>query len=140
MFKLRFLALVERGDITKDDADNFSQFIDLVNAPAFTMYIYGRLGQLPHLEQDPGYQATLRVMSKLGLDKIEFDRKSAEPYEEQFWNQYDVYMELSEEEMHQELPAIIVDPSNRAKVEAVLAGRRQQVFETEQSQKLEASL
>jgi hypothetical protein len=139
MFRIRFAALVQRGDISREDADNFAQFVDLVNAPAFTMYIYGRLGQLPHLEQDPGYQATLRVMAKLGLDKIEIDRKSAQPYEEQFWEQYDVYMELTEAEMHQELPAIVVDPSNRAKVEAVLGGRRA-AFDGEQSQKLQASL
>lgn len=49
-------------------------------------------------------------------------------------------MELSEEEMHQELPAIVTDPSNRAKVEALLAGRRQAALEGETSQKLQASL
>jgi hypothetical protein len=46
------------------------------------MYIYGKLGQLPQLENDSNYQATCRVMEKLGLGNITIDRKSAQPYEE----------------------------------------------------------
>lgn len=52
---MKFAFLVNEGTISKQDADNFRKFIDLANAPTFTMYIYGRLGQLPHLEQDPEY-------------------------------------------------------------------------------------
>jgi len=47
---------------------------------------------------------------------------------------------LTEEELHQELPAIIVDPANRAKVEAVLAGRRHLSLGSESSEKLQAAL
>lgn len=96
MFKLRFAYLVEEGDISAQDAAEFQNFVDFSSHPTFTMYLYGRLGQLPHLEGDSGYQATMRVMAKLGLDNIEIDRKTAQPYEEQFWEQYDVIMELSE--------------------------------------------
>ena len=62
-------------------------------------------------------------MEKLGLDHITIDKKTAQPYEEQFWEQFDTYMELSEQEMIKELPAFVTDPSNRAKVEALLAGK-----------------
>lgn len=86
MFKLRFAYLVNEGQISKEDAEHFRSFVDFSSEPTFNMYIYGRLGQLPHLEQDPGYQATLRVMEKLGLDHVEIDRKSAQPYEQQFWD------------------------------------------------------
>jgi hypothetical protein len=82
MFKLRFAGLVEEGEISKEDAEAFRNFVDFSSHPTMTMYLYGRLGQLPHLESDPGYQATLRVMEKLGLHLIQMDRKSAEPYEE----------------------------------------------------------
>jgi hypothetical protein len=96
MFSLRFAYLVHDGQISQADADAFRQFVDLSHAPTFNMYIYGRLGQLPHLEHDSTYQATCRVMEKLGLDHITIDRKTAQPYEEQFWEQFDTYMELSE--------------------------------------------
>jgi hypothetical protein len=125
MFKLRVAYLIEEGQISKEDADAFVKFTSLHHQPTFNLYLYGKLGQLPHLQNDPGFQATCRIMEKLGLDHVEIDRKSAEPYEQQFWAQYDVIQNLNEEEMRKELPAFVVDPSNRAKVEAVIEGRRQ---------------
>jgi predicted transcriptional regulator len=44
-----------------------------------------RNGLLSHLESDEGFQATLRVMDALGLESIEFNHKTAQPIEEQFW-------------------------------------------------------
>ncbi len=78
-------------------------------------------------------------MEKLGLDHIQIDRKSAQPYEEQFWDQYDVLQELTEEEMKRELPAFVTDPSNQAKVEALIAGRKSSL-NLEETHKLEASI
>lgn len=49
-------------------------------------------------------------------------------------------MELREEEMHKELPSFVTDPSNQAKVEALLAGRRQAALGQDTTQKLEAGL
>ena len=63
-------------------------------------------------------------MEKLGLDHIEIDKKSAQPYEEQFWEQFDYLQNLTEEEMKKELPYFITDPTNQAKVEALLSGRK----------------
>ncbi len=63
-------------------------------------------------------------MEKFGLDHVEVDRKSAQPYEEQFWEQYDYVQELTEAEMRRELPNFVTDPSNRVKVEALLSGRK----------------
>ena len=140
VFRLKFAFLVEQGTISKEDAVAFKNFIDLANAPTFTLYIYGRLGQLPHLENEPGYQATLRVMEKIGLHRIEIDKKTAQPYEEQFWDQYDIYMELNEEDMVKELPAFIIDPSNKAKVEALLSGRQNAAIEPEATHKIAAAL
>jgi hypothetical protein len=94
-FKVRFAALVENGTISQEDAQAFSKFVSLARSPVFSLYIHGRLGQLPHLENDAGYQATARVMEKLGLDHVQIDRKSAQPYEEQFWQQLDVVFDLT---------------------------------------------
>lgn len=44
MFKLRFAFLVEEGEISKEDADNFKNFIDMANVPTFNIYIYAKLG------------------------------------------------------------------------------------------------
>jgi len=51
-------------------------------------------------------------MEKLGLGLIELDRLTAMPYEQQFWEQFDVVMNLSEEEMRNDLPLFVTDPSN----------------------------
>jgi hypothetical protein len=62
-------------------------------------------------------------MEKLCLNHIQIDNKTAQPYEEQFWDQFDMIMELSEEGMLKELPAMITDPANKARVEALIAGK-----------------
>lgn len=62
-------------------------------------------------------------MDKLGLGLIELDKKTAQPYDQQFWEQFDIIMQLSEEEMRQELPNFIADSSNKAKFDALLSGR-----------------
>jgi len=54
----------------------------LKNAPSINVYILSKTGKLSHLGNDAGYQATLRVMDKMGLGNIKISRKTAEPYEE----------------------------------------------------------
>lgn len=44
MFKLRFAYLVDEGQISKQDAENFKQFTDLYSEPSFNLYLYGKLG------------------------------------------------------------------------------------------------
>lgn len=78
-------------------------------------------------------------MKALGLSHVEIDRKSAEPYETQFWEQYDVLFELSEEGLARELPAFVTDPANKAKVEALIAGRKGTQIGQETTHRLEAS-
>jgi len=75
-------------------------------------------------------------LDKLGLGKIDIDRKTSNPYECQFWEQFDILMELSEEEMIRELPTFVTDPTNQAKVEALIAGRKRDAIGHEESQKL----
>lgn len=49
-------------------------------------------------------------------------------------------MELSEQEMYKDLPTFITDPSNQAKVEALLGGRTNEVVDKEKSKQIEAHL
>jgi hypothetical protein len=63
----------------------------------------------------------------MGLDAVEFNTKSAAPLEEQFWAQYDGIYELTEAKMKKDLPLFVTDPSNQAKVEAILAQQQAQL-------------
>ena len=77
-------------------------------------------------------------MEALGLSKVEISSKTAQTYEDQFWDQFDVIFELSEEGLQREIPAFITDPSNKAKVEALISGRKYAAV-PETTQKLEIS-
>jgi len=120
-FRMNFAQLQHEEKISKEDANAFIKFVGMNSTPAFGIYIMARQGKLQHLQDDAGFQASMRVMSALGLDNIEFNTlHTAEPIEEQFWNQFDGIYDLNEEDMKAELDVIISDPSNRAQVEAIL--------------------
>lgn len=59
-------------------------------------------------------------MEALGLNEIDMNKLTAQDYEGQFWDQFDIIMELSEEGLEDAMPYFITDPSNKAKVEALL--------------------
>ena len=133
MFQLRFAYLVEEGKISQADADAFRSYADFQNGASFTTYLYTTLGFLP---KDEAFEAASRVMEALGLNRVEVCRKTAQPYEEQFWEQYDVIFELSEAGLARELPAFVTNPANKAKVEALIAGRKFAALEQETSHTL----
>jgi len=127
---------VEQQQITQEEADAFKNFINLNNVPTVNLYIYTKLGQLKHLEGDEGYEASKKVLKKLGLNDFHLSKTTAMPYEEQFWEQFDQVFGLSEEEMFQELPKFITDPTNQAKVQALLDNRIQEVVGQETTKHL----
>ena len=98
------------------------------------------MGHLEHLQNDPGFQATTRVLKKLGLEDIEISTLTSEPREMQFWEQFDIVFNLSEQEMIRELPSFIIDPTNRSKVEALLEGRKRDAIGHEQTKQINADL
>lgn len=120
-FKQLFTAAINEGLISEDDANAFQRFIGLANCPTFSLFVLIKSGQLTHLEGDEGYQATLRVLDALHLGEMEFSNKTSMPTEEQFWQQFDGFYQLTEDSLNEELPNFITDPNNRAKVEALLA-------------------
>lgn len=99
VFKVRFAYLVEQGEISSEDADAFTRYVDLNGALSFNLYFWGQHDKLGDLSGDEGYQATVRVMEKLGLDGVHIDFNTSKPHELQFWDQYDYLMELSENDM-----------------------------------------
>jgi hypothetical protein len=107
--------------VSQSDADAFVKFIGLTGTPAFNTYIMARNGLLSHLDNDEGFKATIRVMDAMGLDAIEFNDKTAQPIEEQFWEQFDGVFGLTEAGLKEDLPYFVTDPSNQAKVEALFA-------------------
>jgi protein-tyrosine-phosphatase len=73
-------------------------------------------------------------MNKLGLDQIVVNTDTAQPWEEQWWEQFDAIMDLSEEEMRREVPFFVADPRNQAQVQALLEGRAHSKETTQQLQ------
>lgn len=122
-FRLRFATLVQNKEISEADANAFSKWVGMTGTPTFNIYIMARTGKLDHLSGDEGFQATMKVLKAMGLDAIEFDHNSAQPLEEQFWEQFDGAYQLNEAEMRADLPVFVTDPNNRAKVEALIGGR-----------------
>ena len=120
-FNLAFANGVETGAITEADADAFKRFVGMQSAPCINVWIMAKTGKMDHLKDDEGFQASMRVMSALGMDAVEFNFKTAEPLEHQFWEQFDGMYELTEASMKEDLPMIVTDPSNRAAIEAILS-------------------
>lgn len=126
-FRLKFAQLIDGEGITQADAEAFNKFVGMNGSPAFNIYIMARQGKLKHLAEDAGFQATMRVLTAMGFDTVEFTNKSSMPLEEQFWEQFDGMYDLSEKEMKQDLDLFVTDPNNRAKVEAILAQHQVQL-------------
>jgi hypothetical protein len=120
-FKLRFSEAVEQGKISEEDANKFTQFVGQTSHPSFGLLTLAMAGHLDHLTHDEGYQATMRCLKGMDLGHVSISKTTATPPEEQFWLQVDEELELTEVSMRQSLPLFISDPSNRAKVEALLA-------------------
>jgi hypothetical protein len=126
-FRLKFAQLIDGEGITQADAEAFNKFVGMNGSPAFNIYIMARQGKLNHLKDDAGFQATMRVLTAMGFDTVEFSNKSSMPLEEQFWEQFDGMYDLSEKEMKEDLELFVTDPNNRAKVEAILASHQAQL-------------
>ena len=126
-FRLKFSQMVDGEGISHADAEAFNRFVGLNGSPAFNIYIMARNGKMDHLKDDAGFQATMRVLTAMGFDTVEFDHKSAQPLEEQFWEQFDGMYDLSEENMKTDLDLFVTDPTNRAKVEAIIATHAKQI-------------
>lgn len=95
-FRVHFAQMVEQGVIKEADAAVFRNFFDLdVNGAAqLNTYIYTTLGLI---EPCKDFDAVIRVMEALGLNEIDMNKLTAQDYEGQFWTQFDIIMELSEE-------------------------------------------
>ncbi len=89
--------------------------------PTFNIYVLAQTGKLDYMKGDAGFECAMRVFTALGFNNIELSDKTAEPYEEQFWNGFDGLYNLTEAELKQDLQLIVTDPNNRAKVEALMA-------------------
>lgn len=121
VFKNVLAEACDSGKISHDDHAKFNRFVGMSKTPSFNIFILAQSGQLSHLKGEENFEATQRVFQALGLDKgIVFNNKTSEPLEEQFWKHFDLMFNITEAGMRTELPFFCVDPSNRAKVEALL--------------------
>lgn len=126
MFKNAVADAVKAGKITDGDQAAFDRFVGLSKTPSFNLFILAHQGKLNHFKGDDGFEAAKRVWAALGLNSIEFNSKTSQPVEEQFWDNFDIQFNVTEVGMRKALPFFCVDPSNRAKVEALLNGQNAQ--------------
>lgn len=128
-FNMAFAAAADSGNITEADADAFKRFVGMQSAPCLNIWIMAKQGKLDHLAEDEGYQATMRVMSAMGFDAVEFNNKTTQPLEDQFWDQFDGLYDLTEDGLRENIPLLITDPNNRAAVDALVASAKQEQLE-----------
>lgn len=127
VFKQTVADAVSKGQITQDDHAAFERFVGLSQTPSFNLFILARQGKIDHFKGDEGFKAANRVWTALGFDTLEFDNKTSEPLEDQFWKFFDSTFHITEEGMRKALPEFCVDPSNRAKVEALLGHEHRKI-------------
>jgi len=100
-------------------------------------FVMAKNGLRPDLASDESFLTTDKVMTAVGMNKIPYDTTTAEPYEVQFWGNFDGQFNLTEIQMRDELPYFITDPSNRMKVQAIMDGRAD-ALEAEETKQLAA--
>lgn len=120
-FKVRFAEAVDEGRISEDDARMFNNFVGMTNHPSFGIFALAKAGKLAHMERDESFQASMRVLDAMNLGDIEIEQTTAMPPEEQFWQQIDGFLQLTEKDMRKQMPYFITDKANQAKVEALLS-------------------
>lgn len=121
--KQAVIKAIEKGTVTGEDAGAAKKFLSAGNHLSLTQYALGKLGLRPELESDEGFLACDRVLSAVGMTQIPFDTLTAEPYDCQFWANFDGQFQLTEVGMREEIPKFIADPGNRAAVEAIMEER-----------------
>jgi hypothetical protein len=129
---------VAEGKITESDAATFAKFVGTKSNMTVAQYVLAKQGLRPDLAQDESFLTTDKVLNAIGMTQIPLSNLTAEPYETQFWNNFDGQFNLTEIQMREELPYFITDPTNRMKVEAIMNGRSDAHLETEETQQLAA--
>lgn len=129
---------VADGKITEGDAATFAKFVGARHNMTVQQYVLAKQGMRPDLANDEDFLTTDKVMNAIGMTEIPLSNLTAEPYEVQFWSNFDGQFNLTEIQMREELPYFITDPTNRMKVEAIMEGRSDAHLETEETQQLAA--
>lgn len=129
---------VTAGKITSEDAQTFAKFIGQKHHLSVQQYVLAKQGLRPDLANDESFHTTDKVMSAIGMTSIPLSQLTAEPLEHQFWTNFDGQYQLNEISMREELPMFITDPTNRMKVEAIMAGRQDAHLEAEETKQLAA--
>ncbi len=114
--------LIEQGDLSEEDVAKAKPFFDN-GLPSANMFSMAKMGHLGDVSEDPSFQAFKKVLKWLGLDNVKFDRTTAQPHEEQFWDQFDNIFDLKEKDMLKHLELFVTDPKDQAKLQAFEEGK-----------------
>jgi len=135
--KAKIANAVETGKITAEDSATAVKFLGGKKNLTVAQFVMAKNGLRPDLASDESFLTTDKVMTAVGMNKIPYDTTTAEPYEVQFWGNFDGQFNLTEIQMRDELPYFITDPSNRMKVQAIMDGRAD-ALEAEETKQLAA--
>lgn len=117
---------VGNGNLSQSDADSALRFLGKRNHLSVAQFVLANQGLRPDLQNDEGYQATVRAFRAIDL-QLNINNLTAEPFESQFWSTFDHQFNLTEIDMREKLPLFISDPSNRSQVEALMEEKTQQL-------------
>lgn len=120
---------VTEGNVSSADADATQRLLGAKHHLSVTPYVLAKSGLRPDLAGSDDFAATDRVMTAIGMNEIEIDRKTSEEFETQFWNNFDGVYNLNEASLREEIPYFVTDTSNRMKVEAIMEGRAAEAVE-----------
>mgnify|MGYP001316060774 FL=1 len=135
--KAKISHAVKSGKITDADQATAVKFLGGAKNFNVSAYVMAQQGLRPDLVNDEAYLTTEKVLNVVGMNTIPLTNLTAEPYETQFWNNFDGQFNLTEIQMREDLPYFITDPSNRLKVEAIMDGRAD-ALEAEETKQLAA--
>jgi len=68
--QLKFSTIVEAGEVTEEEANEANKFLDLKGITSLNLFIYIQLGKLQGFEGHAGYEATKKILDKIGLNGI----------------------------------------------------------------------
>lgn len=111
--------VVAEGHLSQEDSDAAVKFFGGRKSLSIISFVLGKSGHRPDLHDDEGYKAADRAMTAIGMNQIKINLKSAEPYCQQFWHNFDGLFNLTHKGLKQAMPQLVSGSHDRAKVEAL---------------------
>jgi len=125
-----------KGQITSQDADLTLKFLKNGRHLSFKNYVQARVGNRPDLEQSEEFKAAEKVLGAIGLNQVDLDLNTAQPYEDQFNGIVDDVLNLTASGLKADLPVLVAEETQKRKVEEILSRGEVPEIAEDETQKL----